>query len=65
MRCWLCGVEPVEIVTINLPGTFRPMAQEPVHWPSGDHEHSLAPPSYSAWLAAPEEVRSRIRPISR
>jgi len=63
LRCWLCGVEPDEIVTITLPGQVRPLAQEPVRWPLGDHEHSLVPSSNADVLKAGDTAFRQVRPI--
>jgi hypothetical protein len=48
MRCWLCGVEPldVEVYDVSTLESAQPIRQV-IHarWPAGDHTHSEAPPT--------------------
>lgn len=39
MKCWWCGVEPIEVFDIHVMDQAGVVRQVP-HWPDGDHPHS-------------------------
>lgn len=44
MKCWWCGVEPVEVHEVRVIEQADPVRLIP-EWPRGDHPHSERPPT--------------------
>ena len=59
MRCWQCGVEPLEVFE-----TTTLLDAQPTYiagrWPPGDHEHAERPPTPGQLEQAGHEALSRI-----
>jgi hypothetical protein len=43
VKCWWCGVEPIDFVEITSFGDREPRYLP--NWPGADHEHAETPPS--------------------
>ena len=59
MRCWLCGVEPLETYDVT---TFSDPQRRyiPGRWPPGDHDHAAEPPTPGQLEQAGHEALTRI-----
>ncbi|MFD6565371.1 hypothetical protein [Micromonospora profundi] len=58
-RCWLCGVEPDDVIEDHRLGQAEPQ-QTPV-WPTGgDHTHALTPPTPQQLVADGHATYRRI-----
>ena len=62
MRCWLCGVEPLETIDVTALGEAQPRYL-PGRWPPGDHEHAVEAPTPGQLEQAGHESLSRILEI--
>lgn len=60
MRCWQCGVEPLEVYETTTFGETRP-SYLPGRWPAGDHEHAERPPTPGELEQAGHEALMRIK----
>ena len=58
MRCWWCGVEPVEVYDVHVMERAEPVRQIP-HWPGGDHAHSEHPPTADEMADAAQRLLSQ------
>lgn len=62
MRCWQCGVEPLdvhEIATLSDPQPTYIAGR----WPDGDHQHAVAPPTPSELADQGDHAVARILAI--
>lgn len=59
MRCWFCGVEPLDVFEVTALGDAEPRFL--ANWPAGNHEHAERPPSPAQLEAAGHEALMRIR----
>lgn len=60
MRCWQCGVEPMEVYETTTFFDPKP-TYAPGRWPKGDHEHAEHPPSPGQLEQAGHEALSRLQ----
>lgn len=51
MKCWICGVEPLEVYETTALGSAQPTFI-PGRWPEGDHVHAERPPTPAELEAA-------------
>jgi len=59
MRCWLCGVEPLDVVDVSTLGDPRP-GFVAARWPAGDHPHVVDAPTPEALLLAGTAAYARV-----
>lgn len=60
VRCWLCGVEPLEVFETTTWGDAQP-TYIAGRWPAGDHEHAVDPPTPGQLEQAGHAALMRIR----
>ena len=60
VRCWLCGIEPLEVYDVSTVNDARPRFIAG-RWPAGDHEHAERAPTPGELEQAGHEVLMRIR----
>lgn len=60
MKCWQCGVEPLETHEVTTLTDAQPR-HIPGRWPPGDHEHAVDPPTPGQLEQAGHEALMRIR----
>jgi hypothetical protein len=63
MRCWQCGVEPLETYEITTLNDAQPR-YVPGRWPPGDHAHAEQPPTPGQLEQAGHEALMRIHRAS-
>ncbi len=60
MRCWQCGVEPLETFDVSTMESAQPV-EIAGRWPAGDHEHAERPPTTAELEQAGHVALQRIR----
>jgi hypothetical protein len=60
VRCWLCGVEPLEVFETTAFGDAQPTCIAG-RWPPGDHGHAERPPTPGELEQAGHEALMRIK----
>jgi hypothetical protein len=63
VRCWQCGVEPLEVHDITTFGDLPDRKYLPSRWPPGDHEHAVQPPTPGELAEQGDRVAARIMAI--
>lgn len=63
VRCWQCGVEPLDVHDTATFGNPEPR-YVPGRWPPGDHQHDVRPPTPGELAERGERVAARILAIA-
>lgn len=63
MRCWQCGVEPLNVINTTGLGDPEPTYM-PGYWPPGDHQHAVQPPTPGELAEQGDRVAARILAIA-
>lgn len=60
LRCWQCGVEPLDVIEDRRLGQAEP-TYIPGRWPAADHTHEVAPPTPEELVERGQASLDRIR----
>lgn len=63
LRCWKCGVEPLDVIDVSTLGQLPGTSLIPAGWPSADHNHEVTPPTPADLAARGDRSLARIMEI--